>query len=319
MIFRFCRACASWRGRRFFNIKSAVSKTIQPAANRRGTRCRSGHNGQNSSVQKKSDGKNRTRCEPRTRRKFGVTNTAANSPTLLEMQTEIAREISAKLKLKLTAKRNKKSSRNATRRIRKAFKFYLKGRYFWNKRAAEWMKKGIENFQHALDCDPNLLRLIPVWLILTSLLRPSELCRQAVAIPKAKAAAQKALEIDERLAEAHAALGFIKNNYDWNWQESEAHFKRAVEINPNYAIAYHWHGFCLTARRRFAESIELMKQAQSLDPLSPIINTVCGLPFYYMRRYERAIKIYKDALENDEFVFSRTRLSGNGLRAKRAV
>jgi tetratricopeptide (TPR) repeat protein len=123
------------------------------------------------------------------------------------------------------------------------------------------------------------------------------------AIPKAKAAAQKAFEINDRLAEAHAAMGFIKNSYDWDFQASEKHFKRAVEINPNYSIAYHWHGFCLLARRRFADSIELMKQAQTLDPLSPIINIACGLPFYYMRRYERAIEIYREALETDASFF----------------
>ena len=221
---------------------------------------------------------------------------------LLEMQTEIAREISGKLKLKLIAKETKNFPKRDTANP-EAFQFYLKGRYFWNKRTAEWMKKGVECFQRALDCDPNYAPAYSgladsyISFATVGALSPEN------AVPKAKAAAQKALEIDDRLAEAHAALGFIKHNYDWNWRESEAHFKRSIEINPNYAIAYHWYGFCLIMKGRFADSIKLMKQAQTLDPLSPIINTACGLPFYYMRRYERAIEIYREVLETDASFF----------------
>jgi TolB-like protein/DNA-binding winged helix-turn-helix (wHTH) protein len=201
---------------------------------------------------------------------------------ILEIQTEIAREISEKLQLKLTRQEKKHFPRRETLNS-EAYHLYLKGRYFWNKRTAEWMKKGIECFQQALDCDPGYslaysgLADSYISFATVGALSP------AVAIPKAKAAAQKALELNDRLAEAHAALAFIKNNYDWDWSAAEKHFKRAAEINPNYSIAYHWHGFCLIARRKFAEAIGLMKQAQKLDPLSPIINTVCGLPFYYLR------------------------------------
>ncbi len=221
---------------------------------------------------------------------------------VLEMQTEIAREISGKLRLNLTKRETKNFPRLDTASA-EAYHFYLKGRYFWNKRTAEWMKKGIECFQQALDCDPNYALAYSgladsyISFATVSALSPS------TSIPQAKAAARKALEINDRLAEAHAALGFIESNYDWDWAAAETHFKRAAETNPNYSIAFHWHGFCSMARGQFADSIELMKEAQKLDPLSPIINTACGLPYYFMRRSERAIKIYREVLETNASFF----------------
>jgi DNA-binding winged helix-turn-helix (wHTH) protein/TolB-like protein/Flp pilus assembly protein TadD len=221
---------------------------------------------------------------------------------ILDIQAEIAREIADKLQLKLSTRETKLIVRSETTSS-EAYHFYLKGRYFWNKRAAQWMKKGIEYFQQALDHDPNYA---PAYSGLAdsyiSFATVGALAPGA-AVPKARAAAVKALEINERSAEAHAALGFIKNSHDWDFQAAEKHFRRAAEINPNYSIAYHWHGFCLLARGKFADSIELMKTAQALDPLSPIINIVCGLPFYYMRRYARAIQIYEEALETDASFF----------------
>ncbi|MCY7348540.1 MAG: winged helix-turn-helix domain-containing protein [Pyrinomonadaceae bacterium] len=221
---------------------------------------------------------------------------------ILEMQTEIAREISGKLRLNLTKRETKHFPRPDTASA-EAYHLYLKGRYFWNKRTAEWMKKGIECFQQALDCDPNYA---PAYSGLAdsyvSFATVSALSTSA-SIPQAKAAARKALEINDRLAEAHAALGFIASNYDWDWAAAEKHFKRAAETNPNYSIAYHWHGFCSIARGQFADSIELMKEAQKLDPLSPIINVACGLPYYFMRRPERAIKIYREVLETNASFF----------------
>jgi TolB-like protein/Flp pilus assembly protein TadD len=221
---------------------------------------------------------------------------------ILDMQAEIAHEIADKLQLKLSTRETKLFARRETTNS-EAFQLYLKGRYFWNKRAPQWMKKGIDFFQQALDCDPSFAPAYSgladsyISFATVGALAPG------VAIPKARAAAIKALAISDCSAEAHAALGFIKNNYDWDFQAAEKHFKRAAEINPNYSIAYHWHGFCLLAQRKFADSIELMKTAQALDPLSPIINTVCGLPFYYMRRYDRAIQIYEEVLETDASFF----------------
>jgi DNA-binding winged helix-turn-helix (wHTH) protein/TolB-like protein/tetratricopeptide (TPR) repeat protein len=221
---------------------------------------------------------------------------------ILEIQTEITSEVSNKLRLILNRFETKHFPRREPDNP-EAYHFYLKGRYFWNKRTAEWMKKGAECFQQALDCDPEYALaysgLADSYISFATIGAISP----AIAVPKAKAAVQQALEINDQLAEAHAALGYIKNSYDWDWEASEKHFKRASEINPNYSIAYHWYGFCLIMRQQFAESIELMKQAQMLDPLSPIINIACGLPFYYMGHYERAIEIYREVLETDASFF----------------
>lgn len=221
---------------------------------------------------------------------------------VLEIQTEIVREIAGKLRLNLTGRETKHFPRPDTVNP-EAYHFYLKGRYFWNKRTAEWMKKGIECFQQALDCDPNYSLAYSGLADSYISFATVEALSTSAAIPKAKAAAQKALQFNDRLAEAHAALGFIKSNYDWDWSAAEKHFKLAAETNPNYSIAYHWHGFCSIARRQFTDSIELMKQAQTLDPLSPIINVACGLPYYFMRRSERAIKIYRESLETNASFF----------------
>ena len=221
---------------------------------------------------------------------------------ILKVQTEIAREISGKLRLSL----DQRDASNFPRREPSnsdAYHFYLKGRHFWNKRTAEWMKKGVESFRQALDCDPNYALAYSgladsyISMATVGAIAPS------VAIPKAKAALQKALDIDKRSPEALAAAGFISECYDWDQQAAEKYFDTAAEVNPNYSIGHHWRGFCLIARREFDRSIELMKRAQMLDPLSQIINTVCGLPFYYMRRYDRAINIYREVLETDSSFF----------------
>ena len=147
---------------------------------------------------------------------------------VLELQTEIAREIAVNLRLNLTKRDVKHFPRTDTASA-EAYRLYLKGRYFWNKRTAEWMKKGIEYFGQALDCDPNYAPAYSgladsyISLATVGALSPS------ASIPKAKAAANKALEINDRLAEAHAALGFIESNYDWNWSVSKKHFQRAAE------------------------------------------------------------------------------------------
>lgn len=221
---------------------------------------------------------------------------------ILELQTEIVREISGKLRLNLSKSETRNFPRSNTVNP-DAYHLYLKGRYFWNKRTVEWIKKGVEYFQESLDHDPNYaLAYCGLADSYISFGNVSALSPFAT-VPKAKAAAQKALEINSQLAEAHAALGFIASNYDWDWSAAEKHFKQAEQINPNYSIAFHWHGVSAMVRKRFAESIELMQEARKLDPLSPIINIGYGLPYYFMRRPERAIKIYNEVLETNTSFF----------------
>jgi serine/threonine-protein kinase len=221
---------------------------------------------------------------------------------IFAFQEESAHEISEKLRLRLTSQVKKRLAKRHTDSI-DAYHLYLKGRYFWNKRTADWMKKGIAHFQQALDCDPNYALAYSgladsyISFATVGALSSQESC------PKAKAAAIKALEIDGGLAEAQAALAMINGNYDWDWPEAVKNFKSAIKLNPNYSIVHHWYGICLMALGRFDESIAEMKIALQLDPLSPIINTGMGFPYYHLRQYERAIALYQKVLDLDPSFF----------------
>jgi Flp pilus assembly protein TadD len=119
------------------------------------------------------------------------------------------------------------------------------------------------------------------------------------AFPKVKAAAIKALNFDEDLAEAHASLAFVAMYYDWNWQEAEKKFKRAIELNPNYATAHHWYAVYLDSMERFKEALLEYIRARELEPLSMYIITDIGLHYYFARQYEQAVKQLAATLEMD--------------------
>src|SRR5262249_23097190 len=130
-----------------------------------------------------------------------------------------------------------------------AHQLYLKGRYYWNRRTAETLKRAGEYFQQAIDKDPGYAL---AWAGLADCYAVSayDLLPPREAIPKAKEAASKALALDDALAEAHAALGFVKNHYDWDWPGAERELKRAIELNPNYATAHQWYSSHLEATGR---------------------------------------------------------------------
>ncbi len=217
---------------------------------------------------------------------------------LLPVQEEIAREISAKLRLRLSGEEEKRLARRYTEDT-EAYQLYLKGRYFWNKRTEDALNKAVEYFEQAIERDPNYAVayagladsycLIGLW----GPTSPRE------AFPRAKAAALKAVEIDGTLAEAHTSLGFVGLHLDWDWARVESEFKRAIDINPNYATAHHWYAHYLMCMGRLDEALSEMKKAQSLDPLSLVINTELGFPLYFARRYDEAIEQYRKALEMD--------------------
>jgi TolB-like protein/Flp pilus assembly protein TadD len=219
---------------------------------------------------------------------------------ILAVQEEIAREISEQLRLRLTGEERRRLTKRYTEND-EAYREYLKGRYFWNKRSAEGVRKAIEYFQQAIEKDPTYA-LAYVGLAdsyaslayyLTNPLPPREV------MPKAKAAAMKSLEIDETLAEGHASLGAIKMYYDWDWPGAESELQHALQLNPSYALAHYWYGVYLTAMERFEEGFAELKLAQELDPLSPIINTGVGTSLYYQRRYDESIEEYRNVLETD--------------------
>ena len=118
-------------------------------------------------------------------------------------------------------------------------------------------------------------------------------------LARGRAALHKALEIDESLAEAHASLGLKAMNFDWDWAMAEQEFRRAIELNPNYATAYQWYGEFLASIGRFDEGIRTLKRAQELDPLSLVINTDVAKVYMIARRYDEAIAQFQKALEMD--------------------
>jgi len=180
-----------------------------------------------------------------------------------------------------------------------AFQAYLRGRYFWNKRTVEGLHKAIEYFEQAIAIDPAyalaFVGLSDAYNLLAGHggLYPQE------TFPKARAAAARALEIDASLAEAHASLGFISYRFDWNWTDSERHFKRAIAMKPAYATAHHWYGESLAATGRADDSLAELARAQELDPLSLPINTDLGQSLYFARRYDECARQLEKTLEMD--------------------
>ena len=215
---------------------------------------------------------------------------------LLAIQREIAEEIAAKLKLKVSSA-GKGFAKHYTE-SNDAYQLYLKGRFFWNKRKAEAIKKSIEYFDQAIVKDPTFALayagLADCYVVPGNRLAPQE------AMPKAKAAAMRALELDETLAEAHASLARVLAAYDWNWKSAEQEYKRAIELNPRYAIAHQWYGGLLEVTGRSNEAVAERKRARELEPLSLIINFELGLAFYYARDYDQAIEQFQKTLELDQ-------------------
>ena len=229
---------------------------------------------------------------------------------IFALQEEISEEISEKLRLRLTGQEKKRLTKRYTENT-EAYQLYLKGRYYWNKRTQEWIRKGIECFQQAIDLDPNYALayagLADSYALLGSAtvgLSPHEV------YPKAKAAAMKALELDDSLAEAHTTLGFFRLLYDWDWAAAEQEFKRATELNPNYASAHDGYGFYFKVMGQLSEAIRECKRAQELDPLSLFINISLGWVYYFSRRYTEAIEYGKKILEMDPNFFGAYWLTG---------
>ena len=217
---------------------------------------------------------------------------------ILTIQKEIATEISEKLRLRLTGNEQKRLSKGYTENT-EAYQLYLKGRYHWNKRTEEALATAADYYKQAIDKDPAYALaydgladcfISQAWYSF----RPSK-----DAYPKAKAAAGKALELDESLSEAHASLAFVLTNYDWEWSNAEKEYQRAINLNPRYANAHHWHSDLLAAVGKLDESLNEEKRAQELDPLSLIINTWVGWRLSFIGRYDQAIEQYRKALELD--------------------
>ena len=218
---------------------------------------------------------------------------------IFALQDEIAREITNTLRLRLTAQDEKRLAKRYTENV-EAYQDYLKGRYLWDKKTEEGFEKGIEYFQQAIAKDPTYALAYAGLADSYTGLAGFGFVPPKEGYPKALEAALKALEIDDKLAEAHASLAFTKSNYDWDWSGAEQEFKRAIELNPGASTAHHFYGLALAYMGgRFEEAIDESKRAVELDPLSLIINADLGHVFYEARKYDQAIEQERKTLEMD--------------------
>jgi serine/threonine protein kinase/Tfp pilus assembly protein PilF len=217
---------------------------------------------------------------------------------LLTVQEEISREISEKLRLKLTGAEQKRLTQRYTENTQ-AYQLYTQGRYHWNKRTPEDIRRAQEYFSQAIDLDPRYALAYAGLADCYALLTDYGVMAPKDAALKTNAAAMKALEIDDALAEAHTSLAFIKERYDWDAAGAEIEFKRAIELNPNYATARHWYSEYLSNMGRHEEALVEARRAQELDPLSLIVNTSLGTRFFVARQYDEAVRQLLKTLELD--------------------
>ena len=219
--------------------------------------------------------------------------------SLLGLQGEIAQEIGDEIQFTLgEGKSTLATSKPQRPKSFEAYDLYLKGRYFWNKRTTEGFEEAIKYFQQAIAKDPDYARAYAGLADCYALLPGYTMTiPQTEALPKARAAALKALQLDEGLAEAHTSLALITENYDWDWQTAEKEYRRAIDLNPNYATAHHWYAEYLTWNGRFDEALRESERARQLDPLSLIIAADNAMIFYCSRQYDRAEMGFNAVLE----------------------
>ncbi len=229
---------------------------------------------------------------------------------LLAMQRDIAREIVDKLKLKVSGE-EKGIAKHYTE-SNEAYQLYLKGRFYYNKRTEEGMKKGLDNFQQAIEKDPNFALAYAGLADTYDLLGapdaggnmpPNE------AMPRAKAAALKSMEIDAMLAEPHVSLAHVQYYYERDWPGAEREFKRAIQLNPNYPQAHHWYAIYLVWSGRADEGLAEIRRAQELDPLSLPINMTLGWMLNDAGQVDQSIEQFRRTLEMDpNFIIAHHRL-----------
>jgi len=225
--------------------------------------------------------------------------------SMSEIEREISDDISDNLRVKLSPREQKSRKPESG----EAYRICLQGRYYWNKRTAEGLRKAIEYFERAAIHDPDYA------LAYVGLADSYVLLEQYAGVPneetrdRARRAATRALDLDDSLAEAHTALASLYDTYDWNWVAAEKEYRRAIALSPSYATAHHWYARLLTRLGRHDGAIAEISRAQELDPLSPIINTAAANVYYYAGQYDRAIDEAQKTLELEpRFVLARVQL-----------
>ena len=217
---------------------------------------------------------------------------------ILSVQDEVSQKISESLRVRLTGEDKEKLAKRYSS-DGEAYQLYLKGRYFWNKRNEEGFRNSIDFFKQAEERDPTFALAFSGLADSYALLGDIGVAAPAEVMPKAKAAAQKAVDADPNLAEAYTSRAFVKLAYDWNWAGAENDFQQALKLNPNYPTAHQWYASYLMQMSKFSRAKAELEEAHELDPLSPIISSNTGLYAYYDHNYDDAIARYKVILQSD--------------------
>jgi len=220
--------------------------------------------------------------------------------SLLALQGEIAQEVANEIELTLGQRHERVAAGPqlaASPNSYEAYELYLKGRYFWNKRTKEGFEQAAAYFQQAIARDANYARAYAGLADTYGLLSTWYMVPHSEFIPKARVAALKALQIDDGMADAHASMALIAENYDYDWVTAEKEFRRAIQLDPGYATAHQWYAEYLSWQGRFDEALAESERARRLDPLSLIIATDHGQILFLSRQYERAIEQSRAVLE----------------------
>jgi serine/threonine protein kinase/tetratricopeptide (TPR) repeat protein len=224
---------------------------------------------------------------------------------IFAVQDKIAREITKALRLRLTGQERELLAKRYTADP-EAYREYLRGRYWWNKRTEEGYNKGIECFQQAIVRDPKYALAYCGLADCYSMHANYGFLAPKEGFSKANDAALKALEMDDGLCEAHVSMGFIKSDYAWDWQGAEKEFHRAIALNPSHATAHQWYGYALWKTGHFQQSVAEHRRALELDPLSLAANRNLGLAYLMARQYDLAIEQLRKTQEMDPgFVLAR--------------
>ena len=216
-------------------------------------------------------------------------NYERGSGDILKIQSEVARAIAGEIQIKLTPREERRLARTSTVPA-EAYEAYLRGRHSWNKRTEEGMRKSVSYYEEAIQLYPN-------YSVAYAGIADSQVmlaCRGMVpakqTFQKAKIAARKALELDDRLGEAHASLAHVRL-HDWDWKGLDKDFRRAIELEPSQTIVYYWYGEYLMSMGKPEEAIAVTQQAHRMDPLSPVLGSSLGMILYLARRYDQALRV----------------------------
>ena len=223
---------------------------------------------------------------------------ARKQADLVSLQSEIARDVSTKLRNKLSGVEEQKVAKTYTTNP-EAYQVYLKGLFYWNKRTAEALKTSIDYYNQAISKDPNYGQAYAGMALAYVLLPEYSAGTPADSIPKAKAAATNALQLDETLAEAHTSLARALFSYDRNLPESNREYRRAIELNPNYATAHQWYADNLVVTQQFDKGVAEGKRAVELDPLSLVVNLELATNLNYARQHDQGLAQLGKTIELD--------------------